>query len=75
MQSIPSEIKQQKKNLRCQECNKKLKLIYFTCKCDRQFCIVHQNPHSHKCDYDYKKEKSKELITNNPKLTSKLIIN
>tara|TARA_B100001093_G_C26691751_1_gene955150 strand:- start:701 stop:1012 length:312 start_codon:yes stop_codon:yes gene_type:complete len=57
---------------RCYFCNKKLKMINFTCKCDHKFCIIHQNPHSHNCTFDSKTAKKKEIKINNPKLGSKL---
>ena len=39
---------------KCKYCNKKLPLIYFTCKCNNLYCIKHQLPHVHNCNYDYK---------------------
>ena len=57
---------------KCKQCNKKLKMMGFTCKCGFKFCIVHQNPHSHNCSYDYKTEKCKIIEKNNLKLGSKL---
>ena len=65
--------KQTKKYEKCTQCNKKLKLISFTCKCGFKYCVVHQNPHSHKCTYDYKSEKCKIIEKSNPKLSSKII--
>lgn len=38
-------------------CNKKLKLTDMKCVCDFTFCINHRLPESHKCTYDFKKEK------------------
>ena len=68
------EIKEIKMNKeRCYFCNKKLKMINFTCKCDHKFCIKCQNPHSHNCTYDSKKDKENEILKNNPKLGSKVI--
>ena len=58
---------------KCYLCKKKLKMIYFTCKCKHHFCIIHQNPHTHSCLYNYKKEKEKEIEKNNPKLETKLV--
>ena len=57
---------------RCNHCNKKLKMMSFTCKCGLKYCVSHQNPHSHNCSYDYKSEKCKIIEKNNPKLGSKL---
>ena len=58
---------------KCYLCKKKLKMIYFTCKCKHHFCIIHQNPHAHSCLYNYKKEKVKEIEKKNPKLETKLV--
>ena len=53
---------------RCAECNKKLKMINFTCKCNLKFCINHKNPHSHNCQYDNKNNNKLNLIKSNPKI-------
>lgn len=71
---MDQNIKNQKKKYeRCSQCNKKLKLISFTCKCGFKYCVAHQNPHSHKCTYDYKSENCKIIEKSNPKLSDKLI--
>jgi len=57
---------------KCYFCNKKLKMIHFTCRCYHKFCIIHQNPHSHRCTYDSKSAKKDEIKNNNPKLCSKV---
>ena len=62
-----------KKKQRCHACNKKLKMIHFTCKCQHLFCVNHLNPHSHNCSYDYIAEKGREISMNNPKLDRKLV--
>ena len=36
---------------RCSFCNKKLKLIHFTCKCEKLFCSNHRYAHSHNCTF------------------------
>lgn len=66
-------IKHKSKYGRCAFCNKKLKMINFTCKCELKFCILHQNPHKHNCKFDSVKEKKQFIIDNNPKLSSKFI--
>lgn len=58
---------------KCHYCNKKLKMMSFTCKCGLNFCIAHQYPHTHNCSYNYKTEKCKIIEINNPKLISKMI--
>ena len=63
----PKQIKE-----KCNFCNKKLKMIHFTCRCYHKFCIIHQNPHSHKCSYDSKSAKKIEITNNNPILSSKI---
>ena len=51
---------------KCSFCNKKLKLISYTCKCDGQFCDKHRYTHTHDCKSLNKKiDESKELIKNN----------
>ena len=34
---------------RCSFCNKKLKLISYSCKCEGQFCEKHRYTHTHNC--------------------------
>ena len=53
---------------RCSFCNKKLKLISYSCKCEGQFCDKHRYTHAHNCKSLEKKiEESKDiLIKNNP---------
>jgi hypothetical protein len=58
---------------KCHFCKKKLGMISFTCKCGKCFCLTHLNPHSHNCNFDYINEKKCKLITENPKLSSKLV--
>ena len=57
---------------RCHYCNKKLKMIHFTCKCNHKFCEKHLNRHSHNCSFDVKSAKSDEIAKNNPKQGSKI---
>jgi len=37
----------------CAFCNKKIKLIPFSCKCNLEFCIKHKNPEDHDCKFDF----------------------
>ena len=51
---------------KCSLCNKKLKLISYSCKCEGQFCPKHRYTHAHNCTSLNKKiEESKEIIKNN----------
>jgi hypothetical protein len=34
-------------------CNRKLKLTDFPCKCEKTFCSFHRYKELHNCDYDY----------------------
>ncbi len=42
--------------IRCsyENCNKKLKLIHFKCKCNMIFCMKHKMPEIHNCSFDYR---------------------
>jgi len=37
-----------------EECNKKLQLTDFKCKCNNTYCSKHRLPETHFCNYDYK---------------------
>ena len=51
---------------KCSFCNKKLKLISYTCKCDGQFCDKHRYTHTHDCtSLDKKIQECKEILKNN----------
>ena len=51
---------------KCSFCNKKLKIISYTCKCEGNFCDKHRYTHTHDCKSLQKKiDESKELIKNN----------
>ena len=51
---------------RCLFCNKKLKLISYSCKCGGSFCTKHRYTHTHNCpSLDKKIEESKEILKNN----------
>ena len=62
--------KPKKKKPRCFYCDKKLKMteLSMNCKCSHTFCLLHLNPHSHKCTYDYLKERRDLIEKNNPKM-------
>ena len=51
---------------RCSFCNKKLKIISFSCKCEGHFCPKHRYTHTHDCiSLDKKIQESKEILKNN----------
>lgn len=47
---------------RCPNCQKKMKLMTFSCKCNIDFCINCRDPSVHNCTFDYK-EAFKEILT------------
>ena len=48
---------------RCLFCNKKLKLISYSCKCGGSFCPKHRYTHTHNCpSQDKKIEESKKIL-------------
>ena len=67
---VTREEKPKEKKPRCFHCKKKLKMteLNFICKCKHQFCHQHLNPHSHKCAFDYLKERQEQIQKNNPKI-------
>ena len=58
----------------CSFCNKKLKLISYSCKCGGSFCPKHRYTHTHNCKSLNKKiEESKKILeNNNPVITKKM---
>ncbi len=50
---------------RCLICNKKLKLISYSCKCGGSFCPKHRYTYTHNCpSLNKKKEEYKEILKN-----------
>ena len=56
----------QKNTSRCMECNKKIGLTGFKCRCGYTFCATHRYTDAHECDYDYKTAGRAELAKANP---------
>lgn len=56
----------QKNHSRCMECNKKIGLTGFKCRCGYTFCATHRYTDAHKCDFDYKAAGRAELAKANP---------
>jgi predicted nucleic acid binding AN1-type Zn finger protein len=46
--------KEQKNKSRCFECNKKVGLTGFTCRCGFVYCGTHRYADQHRCAFDYK---------------------
>lgn len=62
---------------RCENCKKKVNLIYFECKCEyKTLCINCKMPEFHKCKSleEFKKEAKEVLNKNNPVIVSDKLI-
>ena len=57
-------IKEETKKNICtfKDCNKKIKITDFPCKCEKYFCKFHKQPEIHKCEYDYKENDKKQKL-------------
>ncbi len=42
-------------------CNKKLGIMPFVCRCQKEFCAKHRMPELHQCSFDYKTYEKKKL--------------
>tara|TARA_Y100000590_G_scaffold331988_1_gene377417 strand:- start:13695 stop:14042 length:348 start_codon:yes stop_codon:yes gene_type:complete len=75
-ENLKEEKKPKQKVERCHFCNKKLKMIYFNCKCNGIFCNKHRYSHTHNCTYQGKKKEEikNTLEKENPKIESKRCI-
>ena len=51
---------------RCFQCNKKVGLTGFGCRCGNTFCSVHRYSDKHGCSFDYKAAGREEIKTANP---------
>lgn len=51
---------------RCGMCNKKLNIMSFTCKCNKNFCLNHQLPELHKCLFNFKDLAKDQIKKCNP---------
>jgi predicted nucleic acid binding AN1-type Zn finger protein len=56
-----------KKNNICafQNCNKKIKITDFACKCEKYYCKYHKDPLNHDCSYNYKENNNKQKLIEN----------
>lgn len=59
---------------RCFNCNKKVGLMDYTCKCDKIFCIKCRYPEIHNCNFDHKTYEKNQLKENLPKVVGEKII-
>eukprot|EP00308_Calcidiscus_leptoporus_P009467 CAMPEP_0119369084 /NCGR_PEP_ID=MMETSP1334-20130426/15654_1 /TAXON_ID=127549 /ORGANISM="Calcidiscus leptoporus, Strain RCC1130" /LENGTH=240 /DNA_ID=CAMNT_0007385865 /DNA_START=163 /DNA_END=881 /DNA_ORIENTATION=+ len=54
---------------RCWECNKKIGLLGFKCKCDYFYCSEHRYSNMHECSFDYKAQGKQLLTQANPTIS------
>lgn len=55
------------KKKRCENCNKKLGIIVYNCKCNmKKLCAKCKYPENHNCTFDFVKEAQEKLKKNNP---------
>lgn len=50
----------------CHDCNRKLNILSFACKCKNFYCKKHQHFLEHNCTYNYRKSSENLLRKNNP---------
>ena len=55
---------------RCAHCNKKMKLMKWSCRCDKLYCDKCRMPEDHNCLFDYQEHHKKKLEIDNPQLKS-----
>jgi hypothetical protein len=55
-----------KKTNRCTQCNKRVGLTGFECRCGGLYCQIHRYSDEHNCTFDYKQLGSEEIRKNNP---------
>ena len=71
LKTSPSEV--QANHEICFNCQKKVGIQGFLCKCSFTFCKKHRMPESHECAYDFKEEWKVQLSKLNPKLEEKKV--
>jgi predicted nucleic acid binding AN1-type Zn finger protein len=58
--------KEQKDHGHCFQCNRRVGLLGFKCRCGYTFCSVHRYAEQHNCDYDYRARAREQLANANP---------
>ena len=77
MKQKKSKLKEPLIKKRCSHCNKKLKMITFSCKnCHQEFCVKHQQSHAHNCKATnvVKTQNMKRIQVMNPKVMPKKVV-
>ena len=57
----------------CWECNKRVGLLGFKCRCDYVFCGKHRHSDQHECTFNYREHHRNVLEKKYPKLVSSKI--
>jgi len=63
IQSIQSNLSKsdKKKTVKCEMCKAKLIIMAYTCRCEKQYCIIHLPAVEHACTFNYKGHANKVL--------------
>lgn len=75
---VPSSIEEVKEELpvpvsRCHQCERKLCLTQFKCKCGQSFCSRHRLPEEHGCGFDHKTQALRKLSESNPQVIAEKV--
>lgn len=57
----PTDISGRRVVNRCAQCRKKLGIMGYKCRCEKDFCITHLAREEHTCTYDYATEERARL--------------
>ncbi|PWA98973.1 A20/AN1-like zinc finger family protein [Artemisia annua] len=60
--AVLEEVIKVKVTNRCFDCNTKVGVMGFKCRCGETFCGSHRYPEEHKCEFDFKKT-GRDLIS------------
>ncbi len=63
-----------KKKIKCSMCKRKCEMMSFTCRCGKLFCITHQLPHNHNCQFNNKQKCKQILKDKNPKVDNGTLV-
>ncbi|GJR77111.1 zinc finger A20 and AN1 domain-containing stress-associated protein 1-like protein [Tanacetum coccineum] len=64
--AVSVEVVKVKVTNRCFDCNKKVGVMGFKCRCGETFCGMHRYPEEHKCEFDFKKTRRDLISKANP---------
>ena len=59
---------------RCSHCNKKIGLMVYDCKCEKEFCLKCRLPEIHNCTFNHTQYQKEQLKNNLPKVVAEKII-